>query len=65
MKKVSINLNDMAMDIASDEGLKKQVDVAQIKEVIRIIFTKFTLAYIVQVWLKYSNDIEKNIVKGR
>lgn len=33
-----INLNDLAREIALEEGGKKQVSIAQIKEIMKIIF---------------------------
>lgn len=33
------NLNDFARTIAKQEGLKESISIAQIKEVIRLVFT--------------------------
>lgn len=49
-----INLNNLAMDITSEEGKLKQVDIAQIKEVLKILFTKYNLEYLIRVWFKYN-----------
>lgn len=37
-----VNLNDFAKDIAEKEGLKEQVSIAQIKEVLRHTFIKLS-----------------------
>lgn len=34
-KKVKVNLNDLAVNITRAEGMKKQVNIAQTKEVLR------------------------------
>ncbi len=52
MKK--INLNDIAMDIASNEGKKIEVNIAQIREIIKVVFNTFTLEEIILIWFKHN-----------
>lgn len=33
----TININDFAVQVAGEEGLKKQVDIAQVKEILSVI----------------------------
>ena len=35
-----MNLNKLAQDVTKAEGLKKQVNIAQVKEIMKILFTK-------------------------
>jgi hypothetical protein len=49
-----INLNDLAFDIVSKEGLKKQISIAQVKEVLKIVFTELSLEEVCKVWFKYN-----------
>ena len=35
-----MNLNDMAREVTLEEGKKRQVNIAQVKEIMRITFTK-------------------------
>jgi hypothetical protein len=35
-----VSLNDLAVEVTKIEGLKKSVDIAQAKEIMRIVFTK-------------------------
>lgn len=49
-----MNLNQLAKEIAKEEGLKKQVSIAQIKEILRLVFEDYALEDIVEIWLKYN-----------
>ena len=51
---MSINLNNIAKEIAEVEGKKEQLSIAQIKEVLRILFTYFTLRTLVEMHLKVN-----------
>lgn len=51
MKK--INLNELAMDITSGEKQLEQVNIAQIKEILRVLFTTHSLEDIILIWFKY------------
>ena len=46
-----INLNQLAVDVARKEGKKKQVDIAQIKEVMSVTLDELAKYNIVKVWL--------------
>lgn len=51
--KESMNLNELARKIAQKEGLKKQVNIAQIKEILRItlkLLKEYTLDEIVKLF---------------
>lgn len=48
MKK--INLNRMAVDIARKEGKTKEVDIAQIKEVLGIVLDELAQYNLYRVW---------------
>lgn len=50
-----VNLNELALDVAAKEGKRIQVNVAQIKELLRVVFTGLTLEEIVLIWFKYAN----------
>jgi hypothetical protein len=48
-----MNLNELAKALTSKEGLKKQVNIAQMKEILRIILTDDDI----------GNEIEKRLLK--
>lgn len=58
-----INLNTVAKKISQHEGLKRSTDISQIKEIMRILFNKFSFWELVQMYLKYKimkvNEIRK------
>ena len=37
---MAINLNDLAREVTLEEGLKKSISIAQVKEVMKIVFKK-------------------------
>lgn len=47
-----MDLNKISVEISEIEGLKDQINIAQIKEVLRIIFTRFSLTDLVRIYLK-------------
>jgi len=52
----NLNLNNLAIEITKSEGLKKQVNIAQVKEIMKILFKamkKMTLADIQNILSKY------------
>lgn len=49
-----INLNKIAIEITKKEGLKKQISIAQIKEILRIIFKGYSLETIIKMHFKYN-----------
>lgn len=49
-----INLNDVAKNITEAEGLKKSMSIAQVKEVLRIVFTQYSLEDIVRMYFKFN-----------
>jgi hypothetical protein len=49
-----LNRNLLAKEVAVLEGLKTGVSIAQIKEVLRVIFTKYTLEQTVEHWQAYN-----------
>ena len=54
---MSINLNQMAKEITLEEGLKKQISIGQVKEMMKIIFKrmkKMTMADIQGIFAKYK-----------
>jgi len=51
----SINLNEFAKDVTSHEAKLEQVNIAQIKELIKVIFTKYSLPELILIWFKYAN----------
>ena len=53
---MSINLNTVAREVTLEEGLKKSMTVAQVKEVHRITFTMYDLEELVLIWLKYNKE---------
>ena len=53
---MKINLNDLAVEIAKREGLKEQVNIAQIKEII-----KYTLRELKKATLEELIELFKRI----
>jgi len=53
-----INLNEMAKSIALDEGGKKSISIAQVKEVI-----KLTLEYLADEWDDGNESEVINLIK--
>jgi len=55
---MKVNFNKMAMYVAKHEGGKKQVDIAQIKEVIKYAFEyageHHTASEFLAIWDKYN-----------
>lgn len=49
-----MNLNVIAQDITEREGLKKNISIAQVKEVLKILFTQYELEEVVKMWIKYN-----------
>ena len=41
-----INLNTFAREVTLEEGLKQQVSIAQVKEILKITFTKLVDEYL-------------------
>ncbi len=52
----AVNLNSFAKEIASMEGLKDQVEIGDIKEILKIVFEGYTLEEVVKVWQKYNKS---------
>jgi len=44
--------------VAKLEGKKSSVNIAQIKEIIRIIFTEFSLLELLEVWFNYRKVVK-------
>lgn len=51
-----MNLNDFAREITLKEGLKQSVSIAQMREILKIIFTKNSLEKIIKVYFKYNKN---------
>lgn len=51
-----INRNQLAQEIASMEGLKDQVSIGQIKEILKIMFEGYSLEEVVKVWQAYNKS---------
>jgi len=52
-----INLNNLAIEITKAEGLKKQVSISQVKEIMKIVFkklNKMTFAEVQSILSKYK-----------
>jgi hypothetical protein len=49
-----MNMNELAKDVAKDEGLKKPLSIAQIKEVLRILSVKLVM----------NEEVEKCLMKN-
>lgn len=52
------NLNDLAQEITEAEGLKKSLSIGQVKEVLKLTFTrmaKMTVVEVGEVLRKYKN----------
>ncbi len=49
-----LNRNDLAKFVAEQEGLKEGVSIAQIKEILKVIFTQHDLEEIVEIWQAYN-----------
>ena len=49
-----VNLTEAAKKVSQEEGLKDQIAIGNIREVMRVIFTKFTLVEICQMWMNYN-----------
>lgn len=47
-----MDLNKIAVQISEIEGKKDETNIAQIKEILRIIFTHFSLTDLVRIYLK-------------
>lgn len=50
---MTVNLNSLARDITLDEGKAKPMTIAQIKEVLKLVFDR-PLEEISEIWLKYQ-----------
>ena len=51
---MSVNLNKIAKELTLAEGLKKSISIAQIKELLNLLFTNYSLEEILQIYLKYQ-----------
>lgn len=55
---MTVNLNNIAKEITMEEGLKKSLTIAQVKELLKIIFTKYNFLTIVMIWIKFNRKNE-------
>jgi len=53
-----LNLNKIAVAITKKEGLKKQISIAQIKEILRTIFKGYSLETIIKIYSKYNKRVK-------
>jgi len=44
-----VNLNDFAANVTRDEGLKHSINIGQVKEILRLTFTKLSGMTILEV----------------
>lgn len=51
---MSVNLTEVAVRVSKAEGLKDQVKIGNIREVLHVLFTQFSLVEIAQMWMKYN-----------
>jgi len=51
-----MNLNEVAKEITVHEGLKKQVNIAQVKEILRIIMNNEDIGF--AIWNKLGNKFK-------
>lgn len=49
-----VNRNLLAEFVATHEGLKHETNIAQIKELLKVIFTEHDLEEIVEIWQTYN-----------
>lgn len=55
VKMAKINRNEIARDLAEMEGLKNQINIGDIKELMRVYNTSLTLEEVVKLWLAYNS----------
>lgn len=48
-----INLNDVASEVTRIEGGRKIQNVGDAKELLRIIFMRYSLQDIIRIWMKF------------
>lgn len=53
-RRKKMNLNKVARDITLAEGLKHQIKIGDAKELLRLIFTKYSLLEVIKIWMKYN-----------
>jgi hypothetical protein len=54
---INVNLNNLAKEITLSEGLKQSVSIAQVKEIMKLLFvalSKMTLNEVTVIFKKYS-----------
>lgn len=49
-----VNLTEVAKKVSEKEGLKDQVKIGNIREMLRVLFTSYSLADICLMWMKYN-----------
>ncbi len=49
-----MNLNKLAKDLTISEGLKHQVNIGDMKEILRKLFTEYDIVDIFHIWVKYN-----------
>lgn len=54
----NLNRNKVAKHITQKEGKLVEVNIAQTKEIMKIIFTDFSLEGITMLWFQYQNDLD-------
>lgn len=60
-----MNMNELAKEVAKEEGLKKPISIAQVKEVLRILSIKLVMNEEVEKCLLKNGQrlVNKNILK--
>lgn len=49
-----MNLNKIAKEITLTEGKKSSVNIAVVKEILHILFTKYDIVEVIKMWIKYN-----------
>jgi hypothetical protein len=52
----NVNLNEVALTVVALEGKSDSLSIAQIKEVMKILFTNYSLPQICKIWFKYNKS---------
>lgn len=53
-KEDNMNLNKLAREITLQEGLKTQVNIGNVKEILRLMFTNYDILDVIKIWIKYN-----------
>lgn len=51
---MSVNLNEVARELTKAEGLKNEIQIGDVKELLNKLFTSMKAHEVVQIWMKYN-----------